>query len=352
MIKVKAVKTDRTIQYKAAPHPGVIANIPEGTEVMPATNLPEFNRIQWWVKDWPGMDETARSWARNYGFGIGDYDVELTLELDKFDDIDDDMTIVRIQRGWAYEGATLYDEDFYDDGSGKLYIMRSSMGVDGIVRATTREDAYQAAVDELLSDGDEDIPEDDQSHEYACWEEGNAFRSSGTSSNPKFKSHIAALDTNGQSLDLLTDKLIEDWSGWERIVITVTCPVPDVDDLAYDEFMEAYIKTALWSTTDHPQGEEPLDKNYSADDFDEDHKQKLIDEAEKFMRANRIDIGVFGDWMDAGHDLWLTQNGHGTGFWDGGWQEDAGERLTKAAKAIGERSIYVGDDGKLYVSAG
>ena len=56
------------------------------------------------------------------------------------------------------------------------------------------------------------------------------------------------------------------------------------------------------------------------------------------------------DDRQAGHDLWLTRNGHGAGFWDGDWPEDFGDRLTAAAKALGECWAYVGDDGLVYLT--
>ena len=49
-----------------------------------------------------------------------------------------------------------------------------------------------------------------------------------------------------------------------------------------------------------------------------------------------------------GHDLWLTRNGHGAGFWDGDYADDVGEALTKISEAMGEIDLYVGDDGKIY----
>lgn len=52
----------------------------------------------------------------------------------------------------------------------------------------------------------------------------------------------------------------------------------------------------------------------------------------------------------AGHDFWLTRNGHGAGFWDGDWKEPAATILDKATEAFGECNLYVGDDGKLYLS--
>ncbi len=37
-----------------------------------------------------------------------------------------------------------------------------------------------------------------------------------------------------------------------------------------------------------------------------------------------------------GHDLWLTRNRHGAGFWDGDYPDDLGQALTDAAHAMGE----------------
>ncbi len=39
---------------------------------------------------------------------------------------------------------------------------------------------------------------------------------------------------------------------------------------------------------------------------------------------------------------------HGYGFWDGDWPKAEGKALTKAADAMGEVHLYVGDDGKIY----
>ena len=50
----------------------------------------------------------------------------------------------------------------------------------------------------------------------------------------------------------------------------------------------------------------------------------------------------------AGHDFWLTRNGHGTGFWDGDWPVH-GDKLTQLAQAYGEIDVYEGDDGLIHV---
>jgi hypothetical protein len=51
-----------------------------------------------------------------------------------------------------------------------------------------------------------------------------------------------------------------------------------------------------------------------------------------------------------GHDFWLTRNGHGAGFWDRGIG-DYGDALTEHAHSFGASDVYVGDDGRLYVSS-
>ena len=70
------MQTNKTIQYKTAPY-GFIAEIPKGTQVFPALNLP-VNPPRFWAKDWQGMSATAESWQRNYGFLIEIADVHFS----------------------------------------------------------------------------------------------------------------------------------------------------------------------------------------------------------------------------------------------------------------------------------
>jgi hypothetical protein len=49
-----------------------------------------------------------------------------------------------------------------------------------------------------------------------------------------------------------------------------------------------------------------------------------------------------------GYDFWLTRNGHGTGFWDGGYPE-TGDRLTEIAESFGSSELYVGEDNIVYI---
>ena len=110
--------------------------------------------------------------------------------------------------------------------------------------------------------------------------------------------------------------------------------------------LEAYIEAALWSSTDDDG--EPMDDSYDYGDISFATRQEMRKDVEAFIRVNVADIGDM-DAGQVGHDFWLTRNHHGAGFWDRGLGA-RGKRLTDAAHVYGESDIYVGDDGKLYVS--
>lgn len=112
-----------------------------------------------------------------------------------------------------------------------------------------------------------------------------------------------------------------------------------------DKFTRQYMETALWSSTD--DCDTPLDANYSITDIAEETQAKMIADCAKFQLDNADDIN---DSSQAGHDFWLTRNGHGAGFWDGDYPEEIGKRLTLASKAYGNFNLYVGDDGLIYGS--
>lgn len=115
-----------------------------------------------------------------------------------------------------------------------------------------------------------------------------------------------------------------------------------------DKFTIAYIEAALWSSMDESdeQGGEPLDANYGIDDIAPETLASILDDCKAFQEAHADDIG--GKLEQAGHDFWLTRNGHGAGFWDGDWQADVGARLTEASHGFGSVDLYIGDDGLIY----
>ena len=108
----------------------------------------------------------------------------------------------------------------YDDGWGPLFIHRDSMGISGIVRAQTWEDAYAICEDEFFPAGDEDagleldridalpIDSPEQAHAQACFDEAFGYRGNTRTMPDGTQSSIYAKDLNGDSLDVLTPELI------------------------------------------------------------------------------------------------------------------------------------------------
>ena len=117
----------------------------------------------------------------------------------------------------------------------------------------------------------------------------------------------------------------------------------------------SYLVTMLWSSLDESDesGGEPLDAHYGIEDVDTEAVAAAAADCSAFLEKCYA-AGLDFDGNDAervGHDLWLTRNRHGAGFWDGDYPTD-GDALTEIANAMGERAPYVGDDGKIYVFGG
>lgn len=120
-------------------------------------------------------------------------------------------------------------------------------------------------------------------------------------------------------------------------------------DLKYRaQFYQGYVTCAFWtSSTDD---DKPLDQVASEDDLAPEAAEQMEADCTKFINENTaLLLSVMGkeSATRAGHDFWLTRNHHGAGFWDRDLGEP-GDKLTKAAQAFPERSLIVGDNGKIY----
>lgn len=125
-----------------------------------------------------------------------------------------------------------------------------------------------------------------------------------------------------------------------------------------DGFTDGYMDALAWSGAVTVPEDHPAYSEYqypSPDTLDEPFSPDLISQS----RADCIDF-LTGDVMAlltandetwdpgrAGHDFWLTRNGHGCGYWDRG-AGDAGDALTAASKPYGEVDLYLGDDGMIH----
>ena len=110
-------------------------------------------------------------------------------------------------------------------------------------------------------------------------------------------------------------------------------------------FLDAYIRAALWTSVDN-RGI-CLDETYTAKDFYADVTCQMIEDCAAFLAKADIPDNLL---PQAGHDFWLTRNGHGSGFWDRPeiYGEEKAQELSALAETFGVVDLYVGDDGRIY----
>lgn len=136
-----------------------------------------------------------------------------------------------------------------------------------------------------------------------------------------------------------------------------------------DSFTQAYIEAAFFTeceigtTADDwdPETQSSLPGDASFADLAPETLNAMIADCEKFKADNAAILDQaendesipvnqgnrYGVYASAGHDFWLTRNGHGAGFWDGDWGA-YGDALDKAAKQFRGFDLCRGDDGKIY----
>ena len=126
--------------------------------------------------------------------------------------IHDDQSL---RGAWTRHGSPI---QAYDDGYGSLWVYRDSMGITGIVRAQTWDDAYEIVLDEFLKPIDQgevheaygfDTPADFHAaleggeSDQVALVEGYHYQPNATGTG------IVATDLNGEALDRLTPALAD-----------------------------------------------------------------------------------------------------------------------------------------------
>jgi hypothetical protein len=110
-------------------------------------------------------------------------------------------------------------------------------------------------------------------------------------------------------------------------------------------FVRGYIDCALWASVDETG--EPLDDICDASDIAPDCYRAMKADCYDFIRSNFADLCAYAERLtedSAGHNFWLTRNGHGAGFWDRGLGE-LGDRLSDASRPYGSVDLFVDDEG-------
>lgn len=116
-----------------------------------------------------------------------------------------------------------------------------------------------------------------------------------------------------------------------------------------DRVTQAYLECAKWTSDEEIEVLEGLGiwELDWADDVD-------VSDVANFLEIPEVQEAIKEcslEGSEVGHDLWLTQNGHGVGFWDRDLGEH-GDTLTEHADKFGVRYVFLDEDGKLQIEKG
>lgn len=111
-----------------------------------------------------------------------------------------------------------------------------------------------------------------------------------------------------------------------------------------DQFINGYLECALWASPGMDSGAE-LDSKYQLTDLTHKSLDDIITHCDEWFKTNEALLVKASeeqperDFAHHGHDLFLTQNRHGCGFWDRGYSQELSDALTKAAKDAKPRML-------------
>jgi len=123
----------------------------------------------------------------------------------------------------------------------------------------------------------------------------------------------------------------------------------DINSMAADnnfdinKILNSYLETAIWaeeSDENDLQGKtiQEIDKNSKANSAIEIYQFLQKAQQEASDELNTYDEEAIG------HNLWLSRNGHGAGFFD-----DNNDKLQNLARNMKPVDIYLGNDNKVYI---
>lgn len=120
-------------------------------------------------------------------------------------------------------------------------------------------------------------------------------------------------------------------------------------------FLKGYLTALEWLLPEQEEGDETPETT----GFAPETLKKIAKECETFENDNAEDLAHYAEgytpkqgysvYECAGHDFFLSREGHGSGFSDRG-KHPCFERLEKAASKYRESSPYIGDDSLVYVT--
>lgn len=147
------------------------------------------------------------------------------------------------------------------------------------------------------------------------------------------------IDSNNNLKDLSQEKINEIFKGY------IECALWTDEERLNDEYYEEFVQLK-------DEFKNKMFNSFVSDDIDVDSKIDAYNDIKTFIK-NAGDEAVNeaieeNGLFQLGMDIWLTRNGHGSGFFDHNYDNE--DILEQTAKELGSSDIYIGDDAKLYFS--
>jgi len=111
--------------------------------------------------------------------------------------------------------------------------------------------------------------------------------------------------------------------------------------LTAKDILPSYLEACTWAES----GDEHCSLGEHAPEFHRLAHAYALKRCASFLHENPDVEGLPAD--SVGHDLWLSSQGHGTGFCDRGYDYSRGIRLSVRAK-LEQADVYLGDDGQAH----
>lgn len=112
--------------------------------------------------------------------------------------------------------------------------------------------------------------------------------------------------------------------------------------------LQGYLTTALWTEEEQLEDEiEAHGTDYAIHNIDNAVKKQALKDIKTFLKkAQKEAPEELEDYSpsEIGHNIWLSRNGHGAGFFD-----DNNDKLQDIAEKLKGKYLYVGDDGAIYI---
>lgn len=114
--------------------------------------------------------------------------------------------------------------------------------------------------------------------------------------------------------------------------------------LNFNKILSSYLETALWAES----GDNDMELNHKTiHDFSKTAIQASKNDINKFIELAQQqapeELSAYSSEM-LGHKIWLSRNGHGSGFFD-----ENNDKLQEIARSLKPAEIYVGEDKQIYI---